>query len=533
MINKCKRLISLALIFFMFVFPAIAMAAERYFPGDEWPAEQNQIGTVDVHTEKELDSFMYPVNFFITSAAGLSGAGIIAQTQVQGMFKKIFTDMAKKYALKYGYIPGAVGTVGIANQSPALLWMNWPPSKYTFGSAEEKSLNIIGATGKNWLTELMNGLANMFFGATKCFVLLANNIIFLAFDTQWVQSASDFISDTTSQVAGDFYGEGKYKFVRILFTLCLAILGAGLALYIAKGEVIQAFKIYMAAILSIAAIYIYVGNSNLFINKTADFTDAFAGAGLEMASVLSPATEQAVRSGLSPLEKGLVQATNAAWTAIVACPWSWGQFGTADISKLKLTYASNNMKSEWEALAEDLPDKRTVPPSGQGVRLSRNELESKAKKGQLYIDTLYLGSDDELRAKLLQVLSADQAGFIGSKNTIDHRNHPETVTSCQPSKSSIMRHLAVAFATLIPAAVYLALACYLAVPIIIAQLALIPLLIFLPLGLLVGVAGERGQFYQQMYLKQLLRAFSIKIVNGIYLGVVLFFGALISSVLLF
>lgn len=533
MMFRSKRIISLLLIFFMFVFPAIAMAAERYFPGDEWPAEQNQVGMVDVHTEKLMDSYMYPVNFFITSAASLSVAGMVAKTKVQGVFQKIFTDTAKKYATKYGYIPSAVGGVGISSNGSALVWMNWPPSKYTFGSAADSDLNILGMKGLNVFVEMINGLANIFFGITKSLVILANNIIILAFDTQWVQSSSDFIAETTSQVAGDFYGDSRYKFVRILFTLCLAVLGAGLSIYIAKGELIRAFKIFISAVLSIAALYIYVGNSNILINKTADFTDAFAGAGLEMASVLSPSSEQAALAGLNPLERGLVQATNAAWTALVACPWSWGQFGTNDISKLKLTYNSGNKKSEWQVLADDLPDKRSVPPSGQGVRLSRDDLENKAKKGQLYIDTLYLGSDDQLRSKLLQAISVDQAGFIGNKNTVDHGNHPETVTTCQPSKSSVMRHVAVGFLTIIPSAAYFALACFLGIPIIIAQLALLPLLIFLPIGFVVGVAGEKGQFYMQKYLSQLLRAFSIKIVNGIYLGIVLFFGTLISSALLF
>ncbi|ABO49333.1 hypothetical protein Dred_0795 [Desulforamulus reducens MI-1] len=525
-----KKALCAALIIITLCNPAISLAAQRFYPGDEWPAEKNQIGAIDIHSEKILDATMYPVSFAITALATVSIAGKIAQKPVTATFQKIFVDMSKRYAQKYGYVPVVIGAGTGQTGSTALLWMNWPPSRYIFENAEAKLIGNIGNGIANTIIYIFNGIANLLFSLTKTMVLMANNIIFLAFDTQWVQATADWISDTTQLVGGEFSGKSKMKFASILFLLCLSILAGGVALYIYNGHIVKAGKIFLGAAISIAALYFYLGYSNTIIKSTANFMDAFAGAALEMAGVILPETEQTVTANMTPLEKGLAQATNAAWTAMVACPWSWGQFGTADPDNLKLTASSSGKKSEWDVLKDVIPPQQTVPPSGQGIRLSRSDLE--AKKDQLYIDTLFLGSDDAIRSKLLNAVSADQVGFAVFSDKVDHGAHAVTVAACQPSVSSVFRHIGVAFITIFPAGAYLTMVLFLAIPIIISQLGLMVALIFLPLIFIVGVAGETGQIYLKKGMGLVLQCFSIKIVYGLYMGVILFLAALISTSLL-
>jgi len=525
-----KKITCVLLIILILCNPAIGLAGQRYYPGDEWPAEKNQVGAVDIYSEKVVDATMYPVSFAITALTTMNIAGRIAQKPVTATFQKIFVDMSKRYAQKYGYVPAAVGAATGQTGSTALLWMNWPPSRYVFDNAEAKSITIFGGVALNALSFLFNGIANLLFFVTKLMVLMANNIIFLAFDTQWVQATADWISDSTKLVAGDFSGNGQMKFASILFLLCLSLLAGGIALYIYNGHVVKAGKILLGAVISIAALYLYLEYCSPIIKTTANFMDAFAGTALETAGAILPETEQTVLANLTPLEKGLAQATNAAWTAIVACPWSWGQFGTADPVKLKLTSSSSGKKSEWDVLKDAIPNKQTIPPSGQGIRLSKTDLE--AKKDNLYIDTLYLGSDDQIRSKLLNAVSADQVGFAMFSDTVDHGGHAVTVAACQPSVASVFRHIGVAFGTIFPAGAYLAMVLFLAFPVIIAQFGIMVALIFLPIFFILGVAGERGQYCLKKGLEIVMQCFLIKTVYGGYMGSVLFLAALISAALL-
>ena len=525
-----RKCVCILLMIAVLLSPAMALAAQRYYPGDEWPAEQNQLGTSDVAVQKTMDSVLYPLGFAIAAGTVSLGTGTIAKNAVAKTFNKMFTDMAQKYAKKYGYAAAGGGGVAAVNGGSTLLWMNWPASKYSFSSP---SGNVVLDVVDNAVFGIFDSISSSIFSIPKSLVLITNNLIILAFDTQWIQSASTWISDSTRKVAGDFVGSGKHAFSRVLFILCLAIMGAGIALYLARGQLVKAGKVFFTSVLCVAFLIFYVINSHYIINTVADFADGIAGIGMELSAAVLADDENPATAHLTGLEKGLVQASNSAWAAIIAIPWSYGQFGTADVSKLVMTYDSGHSKSEWDVFSVDVPEQTSFPPSKIGKRLTRSDLEAKASAGKLYMDTLYLGSDDQLRKKLLTAISVDQAGFIGFRDTVDHGNHPEVVSACQQSMSSALRHLGVACFTIVPALAYLAFGGFMSIPIIVAQLALMLLLIFFPIAIIAGIAGERGQMILKKYLNVLLGAFAIKVINGIYLGIVLFFGSIISESLLF
>jgi hypothetical protein len=145
------------------------------------------------------------------------------------------------------------------------------------------------------------------------------------------------------------------------------------------------------------------------------------------------------------------------------------------------------------------------------------------KSGALYADTFFLGSSEELKEELLEVLSDPD---------IDHGRHPGTVVTCGPGSGPAWRHLQVAALSVIPALAYLILTLCIGVPVIFAQFMLMLLFVFLPFGLLIGVAGDAGRNATVAYLKMMFGYFVTKIVYGFYLGTVLFFAAGIARALL-
>lgn len=519
--SKVAAVVLLVAIFFILL-PADVLAAERKFPGDQWPAENYQVGKkADIFTEKKIEAVTYPLNLMLL---GLAGATFWAGGGVSVIAQRVFTEMLAGYAIN----------VSVQNQpatsATALVWLNYPPSAYSFQSATKHEVNFVKGAVTNISTTVFDWIANQLFFVSKVLVMIANNIVVLCFDSQWVRSAADWISDGVKTVSSSFSsGGGGWLFV--FFVLALCALAANVAIHLLRARVVNALTAVLVAGACVAGLYFYTANANYVVAAVSEFTDNMAGLAMSAASVLSPQTTSGAGS-LSPLRQGIAEVTNMAWFSNVACPWSAGQFGTANPKNLKIT------QSEWDGSGlvhspylggspgiKDCvpPDYTDVPPPAAGQRLTRSELEQMVKNGTLYADTLYLGADDEVREGLLQALSSE---------VLDHGQHRETVFTCGPEVSTAWRHVLAAFVSFFPALAYLLLVVFVGVPVIFAQLILMVLLIFLPVALVIGVSGDNGRRAMLGYIKYIIGCFAAKIVNGFFLGTVLFFAAVFSQALL-
>lgn len=510
-INKAIAAVLLTAVVFIFL-PTDAFAAERRFPGDQWPAENYQVGkTADIFTEKKIEAVTYPLNLMllgVVGVTGFSGGGVTAVAQ------RVFAEIVAGYAMN----TSAQGQT--VNPATTLVWLNYPPSAYSFQSAEMHTYQIVTGAVTNMSTTFFDWIANLIFFVSKAVVMIANNIVVLCFDSQWVRSGADWISQGVKTVSQGFSGGNGWLYV--LFVLALCGLAINVALHLFRARVMSALTAVLTAGLCIALMFFYMTNSNYIVAGVSEFTDNMAGLTMSAASVLSPQMNGNGAGNISPLRQGIAEVTNMAWFANVACPWSAGQFGTANPEKLQIT------QSEWSGGSNDISsgiedNYSTAPPSGVGRRLSKSDLEQMVQSGTLYADTLYLGADDEVRGQLLKALSEE---------SLDHGQHKETMFTCAPSVSAAWRHILGAFISFFPAVSYLLLVVFVGVPVIFAQLMLMVLLIFLPIALMLGISGDNGRNAMLQYFKYLIGCFAAKIINGFFLGTVLFFAAAFSQAML-
>lgn len=488
--------------------PADAFAAERRFPGDQIPAEDYQVGeAADIYTEKKIEAVTYPLNLMLL---GVVGATFGAGGGVSVIAQRVFTEMLAGYALN-------TSAQGDAAPASTLVWLNYPPSAYSFQSAEKHTYRWITGAVTNMSTTFLDWIANLIFFVSKAAVMIANNIVVLCFDSQWVRAAADWISQGVKSVSEGF--SGKNGWLYILFILALCGLAANVAFHLFKARVMNALTAVLVAGICIASMYFYMANSSYIVAGVSGFTDNLAGLTMSASSVLSPQTSG--KGNLTPLRQGIAEVTNMAWFANVACPWSAGQFGTADPNNLRITQSEWN--GEGNNISSAIEDSYSSPPSGVGRRLSKGDLQQMVESGTLYADTLYLGADDDVREQILKALSDEKA---------DHGQHKETVFTCGPSVSTAWRHILGAFVSFFPSVSYLLLAVFVGVPVIFAQLMLMVLLIFLPVALILGISGDSGRNAMLQYFKYLIECFAIKVINGFFLGTVLFFAAAFSQAML-
>lgn len=517
--SKIKKLIStalLAVVLFWAVFGATAPGAEasaRKCPGDQYPAENYQIGEKsDILTQKKIEAVMYPLNLVFL---GLAAAAPFAGGGMSVVVQRVFADMMAAY----GANASAAGNPDLGSGAAAMKWLNYPPSAFSFQCAKKDSgIRVVSGAITNITNSVFDWIANLIFFVSKAATLLGNNIVVLCFDSQWLRNGADWISENVKNVSAGFSDSNGWLFT--LFALALCALAVNTAVHLFRARVVNAVTAVFVAAACLGGFYLYAANANYLVRAASEFTDGVAGLTMSAASVLSPQTEDAL-SALSPLRKGVVTVTNLAWCCNVAKPWSVGQFGTADVDNLRLT------DSEWEGgkrsagVKDSVPsDYSDVPPPSAGKRLTKGDLERMVRGDDLYIDTLYLGADDEFRDDLVKVLSAED---------IDHGRHKETIFTCGEETASATHHIYAAFLSLIPSLSYFALAVAVGLPVIFAQIALLVMLVFLPAVLVMGVAGDSGRDMVLKCARLLLGFFAAKIVNGFFLGTVLFFAALLSQ----
>lgn len=508
---KISRLISIVLLAAVIsaLLPSGAFASDRKFPGDQWPAENYQVGKgSDILTEKRIEAAIYPLNLMLL---GLVGATFAAGGGVSVVAQRVFTEMLAGYAINTP-VQGET-----ANPATTLAWLNYPPTAYSFQCATKHTWQVVSGAVANMSSSFFDWIANQLFFVSKAVVMIANNIVVLCFDSQWVSKGADWISQGVRSVSDGFNGGGGWLFT--FFILALCGLAASVFVHLLRARVMSALTAVLVAAACVAGLYFYAANASYVVTAVSGFTDGVAGITMSAASVLSPQMKEV--SGITPLRQGIAEVTNMAWYANVACPWSVGQFGTADPENLKIT------QDEWNGspgIKDSVPsDYSGVPSSAAGQRLTQSDLERMVANGALYADTLFLGADDDVREGVLESLSAEE---------LDHGQHRETVFTCGPSVGVAWRHIMAAFISLFPAISYLLLTVIVGLPVIIAQLALMALLIFLPVALIAGVSGDGGRNVMVRYFKYLIGCFATKIVNGFFLGTVLFFAASLSQALL-
>lgn len=501
-LKKVTAVMLLAAVFF-WAFPYEAFAAleteKRTFPGDQWPGQNYQVGKAsDLYTEKKIEAQTYPLNFVLL---GLLPVGSFAGGPLARASGTIFSGIAAGYAS--------------TDKETALSWLNYPPSAFSFDSAEKSSYLAISGAVTNMATTFFNWIANLVFCVNKAFVLVANNIVVLCFDSQWVSNSADWIAQGISQISKGFSGGNGWLYIFFVFALCgLAI---SIVFNLLKSRVTNALSAFLIAVFCVAGIYFYMLEADGLISTISTATDNIAGIALSASSIVSDEPVPNITGdNITPLRRGITKVTNVAWFSNITCPWSVGQFGTADPNNLQIT------EDEWSGDGENISSaieegyEKEPIPSGKGCRLSYGLLENMVKNKTLYADTLYLGSDEETRAQVLKALSDE---------TLDHGEHDETLFTCSAGSNTGWKHIIVAFLSFLPAAAYLIMCCFIAVPVIIAQLFLLILLVFLPIALLAGISGDAGVQVLIKYIKLILNCFCVKIFNGFFLGTVLFFSS--------
>lgn len=481
--RKKFLVVVIILAIFCSLFPQIACARE--FIAEE-EAEKNQVGYGDVTVEKQIESVMMPLQV-ITAPAGLGGA--------------IAKNATKKVVL---YSVSAEG-VNLSSKydGTSAVWMNWPAGRYVFGTADVNKLaNFIPTTLDFIPVWIVNMIANKLFDITKTLVVLGLNIIILAFNTHWTDSIAVLVGDIVSKMV-DFNNNGFFK---LFFLLGICGLTISIIFKLLKAQITQTLTALLISGIMVATIMGWAANCDKAILWMTDMTDSLAGSSMAMLTNAISLDDIGQIPGKPPLNddpmnKGLRAAGNAAWQTMVVHPWAAVMFGTLDPNKLKLT------TEEWNWLESEI-DKTYV-----------DQLKA---KGTLYLDSLYLGSaaDDKIRTSVCTA--------IANQEIKDHGEHKGATVLLQCSTANSGRFLWTAFISIFPALAFFILAVLVGCSIIFCQFALIVMLIGIPFVLLVALFPDSGWNFALGYGKRMLGFFSVKIIYGLFLGVVLYVGTAAS-----
>ncbi len=458
------------------LFPQIVCAREYIA---EEKAEDNQVGIGNVTVEKQIESVMMPLEF-ITGPAALAGAAVVKN--------------ATKKAVLYSVAAEGVNLSTTYNGTTAV-WMNWPAGRYVFGTADpSEDASYMSKLFGSIPVGIVDMVANKVFEITKTLVVLGINIIVLAFNTQWAASVASLIHDITNSLV-DFDEDGFFK---LFFLLGICGLVLSMVYKLLKAQLTQALTALLISGLVVALIMGWAAECDRAILWTTGMTDSLAGSSMAMLTNAMPLEEKT--SGVDPMNEGLRAAGNAAWRTIVVHPWAAALFGTLEPNNLKLT------TQEIDSI------KRDMEP----------EDKEKIKGKELYLDTLYLGAaaDDNIRTAV--------SNAVANPEITEHTGHENASVLMQCSTANAGRFLTVALLTLFPALAFFILAVLIGCSIIFCQFALVVMLIFTPFVLLVALFPDSGWNFALGYGKKMLGFLSVKIIYGLFLGVVLFVGTAAS-----
>lgn len=470
------------------LFPQFACA--RQYIAEE-PAEENQIGYGDVVVEKEIESVFMP----------LSPMGYMGTPPPMEFGKKVVLySVAEGKELDKIY-----------NKTGAI-WMNWPATRYVFGTADvNKAMSFLKGSFEFIPVGIFTSLANSIFNVTKTLVMMAINIVILAFNTQWAGGVASFMAEVTRDMI-NFEEDGFFKAI-FLFSIC------GLAVAIVynmiKSQITQALTAVIISVVVVALIFAYEANCDKLVHGVTEMTDDLAGLSMVTLTKVLPLEEGSQAAGEDPLNEGLRAASNAAWRTMVVYPWAATMFGTLDPNKLKVT------EQEWKSIQGEIEDNGGILKTGT-IRLGRGDLDK--NKSQLYLDTLYLGAaaDDRIKTAICTAV-ADK--------DIDHGEHYSASVLMHCSIMNALRFMGVSVLSLFPAVAFFLLCAIIGGSIIFAQCAIVILLIAAPFVLLCAMVPVVGWNLAIGFLKRMGGFLAVKVLYGFYLGAVLFIGIIAANLI--
>ncbi|MGB9848828.1 MAG: hypothetical protein ACPLSY_03240 [Moorellaceae bacterium] len=470
--SRARRLTAAVLVAAILLTAAPACAAQRQFIGDE-PADQNNL-TGDVVAERQMEYFLLPLNpNSVAVAGGLTGEALIVGSGPAGI-------LAGPLLL----------TLSALGNYKGLPWQNWPMGRYLFWHyPPDKFLGILPQMSGITLW-VLDTIANSVFSVTKFLVVLGINLMYFAFDTQWLTGIADWIGAAARDI---FTFNGK-SFADVALKISLILLFIMAMQRLLAGHLASTVQSLIVAVVAFTAVLFYTVSAPQVIRSMVSLTDGVAGVALSASSHFFWQSQNSDQFK-SDLDRGLANAGTAVWQTCVAAPWAAAQFGTADAAKLQVT------NEEWAVL-----DKSAFPQD------KRQALEQKVLNGTLYADTLFLAcGDDKSRDAVAEMLGQ-------FKKPTDHGRHSGSIVGFAPSTGNVLYHMGTAAMTILPALMFVVLVLVIGGMIILSQLVLVLLLIFAPAALLAAMVPDAGWAIATRYFKTMLAFLVNKLIFGIYLG---------------
>jgi len=476
-LGRCLAVLLLfAFVFTVVAAPVWAAAGRRNLIGDE-PADQNNL-TGDVVAERQMEEFLLPM-----------GAGSSATLAGLATGAGVFIPMA-------GALVAASSVIASYKDLP---WKNWPMGRYLFWHyPPDKFLGIFPrmASISAWL---LDTAANSIFSATKFLVSFGINVMYLAFETEWVAAMADWVG----AAARDIFSFTGDSFADVALKISLILLSVMAMQKLLSGHLAGTVQSLIVAVLAFTAVLLYATEAPRIVRGAANITDGVAGAALS-ASAHFFWQGQNTGQFQSDLDLGLANTGQAVWYACVAAPWAASQFGTTDPNNLVIT------DEEWSIF-----DRSAIPEK------KYNELSKKVPDGTVYADTLFLGcGDDKCRDAVAEMLGQAEKGG----NPLNHGRHPGSVVGFSPSFSIGLHHIGTALMTLLPAAAFVLLILMVGGLLILSQLVVVILLIFAPAVLFAAMVPDAGWAVAARYFKTMLAFLANKVIFGLYLGALLALG---------
>ncbi|QGP93356.1 hypothetical protein MGLY_27630 [Neomoorella glycerini] len=465
----CMVLLTLLLAFNVLMPAALAGIGDQ--PAKDWNLQG------DIEAEKAIEGQM----FNIASITFLNPATTATAVTAVGPFG----------LLTVGAGAAAAGLAEIARPENAI-WENWPLGRYVFYHyAPDKYLGMV-PTAQYATSAIGDMIANLIFSLSKSITRTSINVMVLAFHTDIVSGMIPWVS----RGVADIFTNPQNQLAPVLLILGMSLLLIYSVFKLLRGQAVSVLGALLIALLGVGGVFFFTANAEKLIGDFTRFTDSTAGLFL---GTISSYTVKGQNVNISnPIDRGLVVAGQTAWNTIITRPWAVTMFGTADESKLKLT------QDEYDKM-----DKSSFPA----------ESLAKIQPG-MRIDTLFLGCGGDARDAVADILGRPNKRYLlVVREDIDHGLHPGTMIGFNPANTQ--NHIETALLTLLPTIGFAILIGLVGLSIIVCQAVLAALLLMLPLALFALMIPETGWTLAGRYFRTLIGFFSVKLIYGVYLSLVL------------
>ncbi|MEG6617478.1 hypothetical protein V6C27_13780 [Peptococcaceae bacterium 1198_IL3148] len=325
-----------------------------------------------------------------------------------------------------------------------------------------------------------NMFTNLIFTISTGLVRISTEVLIAAFHTNFWIAFGGQLSDTAREIWNGNSNSAGLK--NTLFMLVVTFAGIYYIYKLIKFRYTDIFKGALISILVTALLFVYIAKTDTVLNYVSDVADTVAGAAFTTLSYNNEVPAKSV------LDRGILSFAENSWNMLVIQPWCYMNFGTTDLSTLYIT------GEEYEKVKEVLPQ----------------EIKEKVTQG-MRVDQIILGlqAGSQERADAISVFQDDK---------IDHGKHTQTVSSLAPS--DVIVDFLFACVLFITAAIYSIFIIVIGSIVFIAGLGILLSVVVAPFVLLLAMLPEVGWNYANKLGVMTLNAFGVKIVYGIFMGVI-------------